>query len=119
MNVPFKEGDNPIVDLEKNFPQLKYDLNRVNVQKLSFQNFFARRAIGERLVLTEWWHWSYGDRYCWAYQTHSPFALFASQRPKFEIRQAVLDDAEAIASIHATRLGGRSADVSIWSCSFK
>jgi len=26
---------------------------------------------------TEWWHWSYGDRY-WAYITHQQFALFGS-----------------------------------------
>lgn len=24
---------------------------------------------------TEWWHWSYGDRY-WAHQTQQPFAIF-------------------------------------------
>jgi D-alanyl-D-alanine dipeptidase len=26
---------------------------------------------------TEWWHWSYGDRY-WAYHTNNPFAFFDS-----------------------------------------
>ncbi len=26
---------------------------------------------------TEWWHWSYGDRY-WAYHTNNPFAFFGS-----------------------------------------
>jgi D-alanyl-D-alanine dipeptidase len=26
---------------------------------------------------TEWWHWSYGDRY-WAYQTHQTNALYAT-----------------------------------------
>lgn len=26
---------------------------------------------------TEWWHWSYGDRY-WAYHTNRPFAFFGS-----------------------------------------
>lgn len=26
---------------------------------------------------TEWWHWSYGDRY-WAYHTKTPFAFFGS-----------------------------------------
>jgi D-alanyl-D-alanine dipeptidase len=26
---------------------------------------------------TEWWHWSYGDKY-WAYHTSSPFACFGS-----------------------------------------
>lgn len=26
---------------------------------------------------TEWWHWSYGDRY-WAHHTNNPFAFFSS-----------------------------------------
>ena len=26
---------------------------------------------------TEWWHWSYGDRY-WAYHANNPFAFFSS-----------------------------------------
>ena len=29
---------------------------------------------------TEWWHWSYGDRY-WAYQTHRPNAIYGTSEP--------------------------------------
>lgn len=30
---------------------------------------------------TEWWHWSYGDRY-WAFHKREPFALFDTIEPK-------------------------------------
>ena len=29
---------------------------------------------------TEWWHWSYGDRY-WAYQTRQTNAIYATSEP--------------------------------------
>ncbi len=35
----------------------------------------ALEAVGFVNYPTEYWHWSYGDRY-WAYQTHHKFALY-------------------------------------------
>ncbi len=34
-------------------------------------------AVGFVNYPTEYWHWSYGDRY-WAYHTHQPYALYGS-----------------------------------------
>jgi D-alanyl-D-alanine dipeptidase len=35
-------------------------------------------AVGFTNYPTEYWHWSYGDRY-WAFQTNSPHAIFGSR----------------------------------------
>jgi len=35
----------------------------------------ALQAVGFVNYPTEYWHWSYGDRY-WAYQTHQKFAIY-------------------------------------------
>lgn len=37
----------------------------------------ALRAVGFVNYPTEYWHWSYGDRY-WAYQTHHSFAIYGT-----------------------------------------
>lgn len=37
----------------------------------------ALQAVGFVNYPTEYWHWSYGDRY-WAYQTHQPFAIYGT-----------------------------------------
>jgi D-alanyl-D-alanine dipeptidase len=37
----------------------------------------ALQAVGFVNYPTEFWHWSYGDRY-WAYQTHHQFALYGT-----------------------------------------
>ncbi|MGZ3768670.1 MAG: M15 family metallopeptidase [Bdellovibrio sp.] len=29
---------------------------------------------------TEWWHWSFGDKY-WAFHTNQPYAIFGSVEP--------------------------------------
>ena len=39
---------------------------------------------------TEWWHWSFGDRY-WALVTDSPTALYGPASPR-------LSDGEAVAA---------------------
>ena len=36
---------------------------------------------------TEWWHWSYGDKY-WAFQTNQPYAIYDST--DFELKAEVL-----------------------------
>jgi D-alanyl-D-alanine dipeptidase len=37
----------------------------------------AMRAAGFVNYPTEWWHWSYGDRY-WAYLLGKPAAIFGA-----------------------------------------
>jgi D-alanyl-D-alanine dipeptidase len=39
----------------------------------------ALQAVGFVNYPTEYWHWSYGDRY-WAYQTHQKFAIYGTMQ---------------------------------------
>ncbi|GAB3479633.1 M15 family metallopeptidase [Nocardiopsis coralliicola] len=49
----------------------------VGEEERANRSLLAEALSGEGLVNypTEWWHWSYGDRY-WALMTGSPYALF-------------------------------------------
>jgi D-alanyl-D-alanine dipeptidase len=40
----------------------------------------ALEALGFVNYPTEFWHWSYGDRY-WAFMTQAPFAIYGSSSP--------------------------------------
>lgn len=41
----------------------------------------ALRSVGMVNYPTEWWHWSYGDRY-WAFLTRTPTALYGPAGPR-------------------------------------
>jgi len=47
-------------------------------RRLILQN--AMESVGFVNYPTEWWHWSYGDRY-WAFVKDKPFALYNSVNP--------------------------------------
>ncbi|MGZ3790574.1 MAG: M15 family metallopeptidase [Bacteriovorax sp.] len=56
--------------------------NAENISELAFKN---RKILIEVMTKsgfvnypTEWWHWSYGDKY-WALMTNSPYAIYSSQ----------------------------------------
>ncbi len=48
---------------------------------------------------TEWWHWSYGDKY-WAFQKNMPASIFSHKKVEFSVRQANAEDVLAIARVH-------------------
>jgi hypothetical protein len=140
--ISVKECGEPLVDLQTDFPHLKFDETRNHVQKSSRSISFARKTIGEKLTLaqtllpsgvqllikecyrpmctfnaspletqgatytdaeniselakmhrrvlsvamtgagfvnypTEWWHWSYGDKY-WALLRGESAAIYGS-----------------------------------------
>ena len=59
-------------------------LSRTDSQKISPEAQTNRKIMGDVLTKvgfvnypTEYWHWSYGDRY-WAYHKKEPYALYRS-----------------------------------------
>jgi len=51
----------------------------ISAEAKEYRNIMGNvlRAVGFVNYPTEYWHWSYGDRY-WAYQTHQPVAIYGS-----------------------------------------
>ena len=49
---------------------------------------------------TEWWHWSYGDKY-WAFCQQQKLSIYAHRKLEYEIKKATRDNIEAIAFINA------------------
>ena len=69
LNADPEESNNACFTLAANIS----DSARANRQLL----INTMSKIGFVNYPTEWWHWSYGDRY-WAYHTNPPFAFFGS-----------------------------------------
>jgi D-alanyl-D-alanine dipeptidase len=67
LNADPEESNNACFTLAVNIP----DEAKANRQLL----INAMSKSGFVNYPTEWWHWSYGDRY-WAYHTNNPFAFF-------------------------------------------
>lgn len=70
------------IHLDDTYADLKGIYCKTNSQVISEEAKEFRKIMGEVLRAvgfvnypTEYWHWSYGDRY-WAYQTHEKFALY-------------------------------------------
>lgn len=55
----------------------KTDSDAISEQAKKYRHMMSNvlLAVGFVNYPTEYWHWSYGDRY-WAYQTHQPFAIY-------------------------------------------
>lgn len=70
------------IHLDDTYSDLKGIYCKTNSQAISEKAKEYRKIMGEVLRTvgfvnypTEYWHWSYGDRY-WAYQTHQKFAIY-------------------------------------------
>ncbi len=69
LNVDPEKSDNACFTLAMNISQKAMDNRKILIDVMSKSGFVN--------YPTEWWHWSYGDRY-WAYQTNSSCAIFNS-----------------------------------------
>lgn len=70
------------ISLDDSYSDLKGIYCKTDSQVISEQAKAYRRIMGKALQSvgfvnypTEYWHWSYGDRY-WAYQTNQKFAIY-------------------------------------------
>lgn len=52
-DIPVKENKNPVVDFRKQYPSLRFDLKRINVQKQSQSISWGRMEVGLRLIKAE------------------------------------------------------------------
>lgn len=75
-----EESDNGCFTSAENISDLAKENRRLLVDAMS--------KVGFVNYPTEWWHWSYGDRY-WAHQVGNPFALFNSIKPKRKILKKI------------------------------
>jgi D-alanyl-D-alanine dipeptidase len=53
------------------------DASNISAEARAYRNLFGQvlRAVGFVNYPTEWWHWSYGERY-WAFMTGSAYAIY-------------------------------------------
>jgi D-alanyl-D-alanine dipeptidase len=72
------------ISLDDTYKDLENVYCRTDSEMISAEAKKNRKLMGDALAKvgfvnypTEYWHWSYGDRY-WAYQTQQQFALYNS-----------------------------------------